>query len=112
MNLAWPMELRIGIASGRGRTNSLATLPSLLLVMGIMRFSNILFSGTNFEAHVLPDKPAKSLLERKSGTGRWLASDDELTLEWLKNVEEYRSACDAADQEESPDNGVAGGAAS
>jgi hypothetical protein len=61
---------------------------------------------------VVPEKPDKTPLGRKSGTEPGWLPDDELTREWLKYVEEYRSACDAADREESPNNGVAGEAAS
>ena len=61
---------------------------------------------------VVPDKLDNPPLGRKSGTEPGWLPDDELTREWLKYVEEYRSACDAADREESPNNGVAGEAAS
>lgn len=61
---------------------------------------------------VVPEQADKPPLGRKSGAEPGWLPDDELTREWLKYVEEYRSACDAADREESPNNGVAGEGAS
>jgi len=61
---------------------------------------------------VVPEKADKIPLGRKSGTEPGWLPDDELTREWLKYIEEYRAACDAADREESPNDGVAGQAGS
>jgi hypothetical protein len=79
---------------------------------GYGEIQQLLYFRCTPKPRVVPDKPDKPPLGRKSGTEPGWLPDDELTREWLKYVEEHRSACDAADREESPNNGVAGEAAS
>jgi hypothetical protein len=69
---------------------------------GYGEFQQHLYLWCEPKPRVVPTKLDKSFLGRKSGTEPGWLPDDELTREWLKYLEEYRSACDTTDREESP----------
>jgi hypothetical protein len=64
---------------------------------GYREIQQLLSTRREPKPRVDPVKPDYPPLERKSGTEPGWLPDDELTGEWLKYVEEYRSACDDSD---------------
>ena len=104
------METRRRLWPEQGEQPSNATVPPF--GDGYREIQQYLYFASPPKPRVVPDRPDKPPIESMSGAGPGWLPDDELTREWLKYVEEYRSACDAVDREESPNNEVAGEAAS